>query len=70
MFSGYNVNVTEAEQIKRLAFFPTSWMLMLTPFISLILIFTLLKKAFTKKINRALLIWLMPFIVIMITYIY
>jgi hypothetical protein len=69
-YSGYNNNITKAEYVKRLAFFPTSWVLMLTPFISFILIFTFLKKLLLKQINKTKLIWFIPFLLIMITYIY
>jgi hypothetical protein len=69
-YSGYNENVTHAEKIKRLVFFPLSWVLMLTPFISLILTFTFLKYIFSRKISKTVLIWSVPFFIIMITYIY
>lgn len=68
--AGYNDNLTKAEYVKRLLFFPISWGLMLTPFITIILIITFFKKLFTKKISRRILIWLIPFLGVLFTYMY
>jgi hypothetical protein len=67
---GYNIEVTKAEHVSRLFFFPISWVLMMTPFISIILLFTFFKKLFSGKINKDKFIWLVPFIVMMGTFIY
>ena len=66
----YNDNLTKVELIKRFSFFPISWFLMLTPLISLVLIFSLLIKLIKKKINKKIAIWFIPFLVFLTTYTY
>jgi 4-amino-4-deoxy-L-arabinose transferase-like glycosyltransferase len=68
--SGINDNVSKADYIHRLIFFPMSWGLMITPLLSLILIYSIFKLITKKPTKSHLLIWLIPFIVIMVTYMY
>lgn len=74
----YNADVVEmqnadldlTEKVKRLIFFPLSWVLNFSPLIAVTVVFLFFRKVFTGKLLKRHLLWMIPFIVIFIVFIY
>lgn len=60
---GINDNVTVVERIKRVIFFPLSFMLNISPITLVLLVIALVTAAVKKTLTKAQLIWLVPFLI-------
>jgi len=67
---GVNDYVTTVDKLKRLIFFPISWLLIFSPFIVLPAFFVVFKKIKSKQFSMDKLIWILPFMVFFLFFIY
>lgn len=64
-----NADIDLTEKMKRLIFFPLSWVLNYSPLIALSVLFLYLKKLIGRKISGAQIIWSLPLIVLFFAFI-
>ncbi len=64
-----NADIDLTEKVKRLIFFPLSWVLNYSPLIALSVLFLYLKKLIGRKISGAQIIWSLPLIVLFFVFI-
>lgn len=65
---GVNEEINDTERIRRVLFFPFSWFLAVSPFISWVIIYTFFRTAIKKEFTRPQLIWLIPLLVIIFSF--
>lgn len=65
---GVNENLNDTERIKRIFFFPFSWFLAVSPFISWIIIYSCISGILKKRITLKQYIWLIPLVVIGVSF--
>lgn len=70
IMEGVNDDVQSTEVIKRLIYFPITWVIMISPPIFLLTLLALIKKIFSRTINFKKLIWAIPFLVFLVVFIY
>lgn len=65
---GVNEGINDTERIKRVFFFPFSWFLAVSPFISWIITYVFFRSLIKKEFTRKQLIWLIPLLVIAVSF--
>ena len=70
VISGVNDNMTFDKYVKRTFFFFVSWILLLTPVVSFLIVFYSVKSRKLKSVSRSTWLWLIPFIVLFLMFIY
>lgn len=65
---GVNEGINDTERIKRALFFPFSWFLAVSPFISWIIVYVFIRSSVNKAFTKQQLIWLIPLLVIGISF--
>ena len=70
VLSGVNDNMTFEKYIRRTFFFFVSWFFLLTPVVSFLIVFYTVKSRKLKSISRSTWMWLIPFGVLFLMFIY
>jgi hypothetical protein len=67
---GVNDNITIVNRWQRIVFFPYSWFLIFSPFVVIPLLILFIKKLKNNQIITMHVLWAIPFIVMMVTFVY
>ena len=70
IISGVNDNLNLEKYIRRTFFFFVSWIFLLTPVVSFLIVFYTIKSRKLKSISRETWLWLIPFVVLFFMFIY
>jgi 4-amino-4-deoxy-L-arabinose transferase-like glycosyltransferase len=70
VMEGVNDHIDGIEKIKRLLFFPLSWLLVFSPILVFLVLFRFLRKWQKRDLQKTQLIWILPFIIVLSIFIY
>lgn len=70
IMEGVNENIDGVEKIKRLLFFPISWVIAFSPILIGLLLVALPRSIVRKEFKRSWLIWSLPFLILLTTFIF
>lgn len=70
VISGVNENMNFEKYVRRAFFFFVSWFFLLTPVVSFLIVFYTIKSRKLKSISRSTWMWLIPFFVLFLMFIY